>query len=106
MPSGYLGVKLPHAASRGPTATPFCCSRMSNAILRTIDRDLETLMGHPIFAMQANQQPRRANMANITRIDPFDDLFRGFFVRPVEFNNTAPVATRCRSARKQSRRRR
>lgn len=22
-------------------------------------------------------------MANITRIDPFDDLFRGFFVRPV-----------------------
>jgi HSP20 family protein len=31
-------------------------------------------------------------MANITRIDPFDDLFRGFFVRPVEFNNTAPAA--------------
>lgn len=27
-------------------------------------------------------------MANITRIDPFDDLFRGFFVRPVDFNNT------------------
>lgn len=26
-------------------------------------------------------------MANITRIDPFDDLFRGFFVRPVDFNN-------------------
>lgn len=25
-------------------------------------------------------------MANITRLDPFDDLFRGFFVRPVEFN--------------------
>jgi HSP20 family protein len=25
-------------------------------------------------------------MANITRIDPFDDLFRGFFVRPVDFN--------------------
>lgn len=25
-------------------------------------------------------------MANITRIDPFDNLFRGFFVRPVEFN--------------------
>jgi len=24
-------------------------------------------------------------MANITRIDPFDDLFRGFFVRPVDF---------------------
>ena len=31
-------------------------------------------------------------MANITRIDPFDDLFRGFFVRPVEFNG-APVQT-------------
>jgi HSP20 family protein len=29
-------------------------------------------------------------MANITRIDPFDDLFRGFFVRPVDFNG-APV---------------
>ena len=29
-------------------------------------------------------------MANITRIDPFDDLFRGFFVRPVEFDG-APV---------------
>lgn len=27
-------------------------------------------------------------MANITRIDPFDDLFRGFFVRPVDFNNS------------------
>jgi HSP20 family protein len=27
-------------------------------------------------------------MANVTRFDPFDDLFRGFFVRPVEFNNT------------------
>ena len=26
-------------------------------------------------------------MANITRVDPFDDLFRGFFVRPVDFNN-------------------
>jgi len=25
-------------------------------------------------------------MANITRVDPFDDLFRGFFVRPVDFN--------------------
>lgn len=28
-------------------------------------------------------------MANITRIDPFDDLFRGFFVRPVDFNNAS-----------------
>ncbi len=27
-------------------------------------------------------------MANITRTDPFDDLFRGFFVRPVDFNGT------------------
>jgi HSP20 family protein len=26
-------------------------------------------------------------MANVTRFDPFDDLFRGFFVRPVDFNN-------------------
>ncbi len=25
-------------------------------------------------------------MANLTRIDPLDDLFRGFFVRPVDFN--------------------
>ncbi|NTV72248.1 MAG: Hsp20/alpha crystallin family protein [Azonexaceae bacterium] len=25
-------------------------------------------------------------MANITRIDPFDDLFRGFFVRPVDYD--------------------
>lgn len=38
-------------------------------------------------------------MANITRNDPFDDLFRGFFVRPVDFNraNAAspqPVAIR------------
>ena len=31
-------------------------------------------------------------MANITRIDPFDDLFRGFFVRPVDFNG-APAQT-------------
>ena len=29
-------------------------------------------------------------MANVTRFDPFDDLFRGFFVRPVDIgNNTA-----------------
>lgn len=27
-------------------------------------------------------------MANITRVDPLDDLFRGFFVRPVDFNGT------------------
>lgn len=25
-------------------------------------------------------------MANITRFDPFDDLFRGFFVRPMDLN--------------------
>ena len=30
-------------------------------------------------------------MANITRIDPFDDLFRGFFVKPVAFENERPV---------------
>ena len=30
-------------------------------------------------------------MANISRIDPFDDFFRGFFVRPVEFGS-APEA--------------
>lgn len=28
-------------------------------------------------------------MANLTRYDPFDDLLRGFFVRPVEFGQTA-----------------
>lgn len=27
-------------------------------------------------------------MNHLTRIDPFDDLFRGFFVRPVELNNS------------------
>lgn len=31
-------------------------------------------------------------MANITRIDPFDDLFRGFFVRPMETNSPVPQA--------------
>lgn len=31
-------------------------------------------------------------MANITRLDPFDDLFRGFFVRPVGVNEAAPQA--------------
>ncbi len=31
-------------------------------------------------------------MANISRRDPFDDLFRGFFVRPVEFNGAQPQA--------------
>lgn len=29
-------------------------------------------------------------MANLTRFEPFDDLFRGFFVRPVEFNGGTP----------------
>ena len=27
-------------------------------------------------------------MANITRLDPLEDLFRGFFVRPVDLNAT------------------
>ncbi|MBS1143530.1 MAG: heat shock protein Hsp20 [Proteobacteria bacterium] len=31
-------------------------------------------------------------MANITRIDPFDDLFRGFFVRPVDFEGAQTQA--------------
>ena len=31
-------------------------------------------------------------MANITRIDPFDDLFRGFFVRPVDLAGNQPAA--------------
>ena len=29
-------------------------------------------------------------MSNLTRLDPFDDLFRGFFVRPVEMGNSTP----------------
>ena len=28
-------------------------------------------------------------MANITRLDPFEDLFRSFFVRPVDLNGSA-----------------
>lgn len=31
-------------------------------------------------------------MANLTRLDPLDDLFRGFFVRPVDFNASTPAA--------------
>ncbi len=33
-------------------------------------------------------------MANITRFDPFDDLFRGFFVRPMELsgNGATPAS--------------
>ncbi|MBK8889421.1 MAG: Hsp20/alpha crystallin family protein [Dechloromonas sp.] len=27
-------------------------------------------------------------MANITRVDPLEDLFRGFFVRPVDLNSS------------------
>lgn len=30
-------------------------------------------------------------MSNLTRLDPFDDLFRGFFVRPVEMGNSTPA---------------
>lgn len=30
-------------------------------------------------------------MSNLIRKDPFDDLFRGFFVRPVEFNEAKDV---------------
>ncbi|CAG1004266.1 partial 18 kDa heat shock protein, partial [Rhodocyclaceae bacterium] len=29
------------------------------------------------------------SMSNVTRYDPLDDLFRGFFVRPVEFGSPA-----------------
>ena len=31
-------------------------------------------------------------MSNILRRDPFDDLFRGFFVRPVELGNAGSLA--------------
>ena len=31
-------------------------------------------------------------MSNLLRRDPFDDLFRGFFVRPVELGNTGNLA--------------
>lgn len=31
-------------------------------------------------------------MSNITRRDPFDELFRGFFVRPVEFGGAGDAA--------------
>jgi HSP20 family protein len=31
-------------------------------------------------------------MANVTRFDPFDDLFRGFFVRPVDVNGNPQQA--------------
>ena len=32
-------------------------------------------------------------MGNLTRRDPFDDLFRGFFVRPVEFSSPLAEAS-------------
>ena len=32
-------------------------------------------------------------MSNLTRYDPFDDFFRGFFVRPVEFGQGADTPT-------------
>ncbi|MCP5268253.1 MAG: Hsp20/alpha crystallin family protein [Zoogloeaceae bacterium] len=32
-------------------------------------------------------------MSNILRRDPFDDLFRGFFVRPVELGNSGNLAS-------------
>lgn len=32
-------------------------------------------------------------MSNVTRYDPLDDFFRGFFVRPVEFGNAAEAPT-------------
>lgn len=32
-------------------------------------------------------------MSNLTRFDPLDDLFRGFFVRPVDMNTTANTPT-------------
>lgn len=35
-------------------------------------------------------------MSNITRHDPFEDFFRGFFVRPVEFGGSAGEAPQVR----------
>ena len=32
-------------------------------------------------------------MSNLTRYDPLDDFFRGFFVRPVEFGSPAEAPT-------------
>lgn len=32
-------------------------------------------------------------MSNLTRYDPFDDLFRGFFVRPVEMGSQVEAPT-------------
>jgi HSP20 family protein len=32
-------------------------------------------------------------MANLTHFDPFDDIFKGFFVRPVEYGTQAETPT-------------
>ncbi len=36
---------------------------------------------------------KETHMNHLTRLDPFDDLFRGFFVRPVEMGNQPQAPT-------------
>jgi HSP20 family protein len=60
---------------------------------------LETAVGVRIFPPwarpPARKFQRRDPMANLTRYNPFDetfdDLFKGFFVRPMTFDNQQPV---------------
>ena len=62
---------------------------------------LETGRGAPTCSLLAQQ--RRRNMANTPRFDPridqlgdlVDDLFKGFFVRPVAYEGRGAEAARC-----------
>jgi hypothetical protein len=42
----------------------------------------------PYIGLEQVSLTKESNMANITRLDPLDDLFRGFFVRPVDINGS------------------
>jgi HSP20 family protein len=39
------------------------------------------------------QSDKETIMANLTHFDPFDDLFKGFFVRPVEYGTPTEAPT-------------
>jgi HSP20 family protein len=57
---------------------------------------LETLAYCPILETRADQRrscKQETIMANLTHFDPFDDLFKGFFVRPVEYGTTTETPT-------------
>jgi HSP20 family protein len=82
---------------RGRPQVPLFCA--ASTLKAKCRRALETVFGRHIFEPWARQPARKftgeISMASLTRYNPFDetfdDLFKGFLVRPVAYDSQPPV---------------